>query len=286
MPYRTCERCGKKHLTNSPLCGGCRHKGSKRPCPIDGCTERINPAARTCVKHRLLGRQTPATHCRECGVLFERPLVRAVCDSCRLRTRVLCACGCGRYRKKYGPSGQVYEYVSGHNDNWKSSRRPLATCAVCGKKYKSVSSRSKICSLKCRTQWLTINPPNERKRIPIPCAACGKVVYRAPYQLKAKGIAPSCSKQCRYIIVANKLSGPRSDVKRLALRRDNMQCALCGFDIVVHVHHILPKHKGGKDSLDNLITLCPNHHAMAHRNYIDSEVLLRAVKTSSPVSVA
>jgi len=44
---------------------------------------------------------------------------------------------------------------------------------------------------------------------------------------------------------------------------------ICGFDITVAVHHIMPRSEGGSDELDNLIVLCPNHHAMADRNLID-----------------
>lgn len=32
----------------------------------------------------------------------------------------------------------------------------------------------------------------------------------------------------------------------------------------LHVHHILPRYVGGKDDPENLILLCPNHHAVAH----------------------
>lgn len=205
------------------------------------------------------------------------------CASCQATMRILCACNCGRYRRKYGAHGQICLYVSGYNDNWRMKRRPLVDCAICSQKFKAPSTRSKICSIACRTQWLTINPPNERKRIPVECAACGKIVYRAPYQLKVKGATPACSKQCRYHIVSNKLSGRWSKPKRLALRRDDAQCRLCGFAIVVHIHHIIHKRHGGKDLIENLITLCPNHHAMVHREMIGQGVLYAKIKGADAV---
>lgn len=46
------------------------------------------------------------------------------------------------------------------------------------------------------------------------------------------------------------------------------KCIICGFDEVVEVHHIIPRRVGGDDSPENLILLCPNHHAMADRGMI------------------
>lgn len=279
MESRMCEQCGNYHsYTNSPLCGHCREQNSKRVCPIDGCTERIGSAARTCLDHRHLQPTLAVSACVECGTPFPKPLLRGVCESCQQQTRILCACGCGRYRRKYGPDGQVYAYVSGHNDAWKDKRRPMVPCAMCGAMFKAENTRSKLCSVACRTQWLTVNPPNERKRTPVPCGACGTIVYRSPFQLKAKGSVPACSKRCRYLIVANKLSGPRSEPKRLAMQRDGAQCRLCGFDVVVHVHHIVHKAHGGDNSQGNLITLCPNHHAMAHRGFVTAEELYAVLR--------
>jgi 5-methylcytosine-specific restriction endonuclease McrA len=44
------------------------------------------------------------------------------------------------------------------------------------------------------------------------------------------------------------------------LKRDGGRCVLCGNSkkegVKLHVDHILPRSKGGKDTLDNLQTLC------------------------------
>lgn len=280
MPYRVCEKCGKRHLqANSPICGKCRHAASKRKCPIDGCEELINSGAKTCLKHRPLQKGMTYTHCRECGREFSKANRRGVCDECLANTRVLCACGCGRYRRKYGKAGQIFQYVSGHNDNYVDSRRPLVACAVCGKQFKAATPRTKLCSLECRAKWSAINPVYERKRVLVQCAACGKDIYRAPHEMKPD-VAYACSKECRYTIVANKLSGPKSSTRRFALQRDEYKCKVCGFDIIVEVHHIRGKRRnggGGTDELDNLITLCPNHHTMADRGMISEEELKRYI---------
>jgi len=276
MPYRICEQCGSRHLAaNSPICGQCRKKASKHKCAIDGCDVMVGADAKTCLMHRHLQKSMVYSHCRECGERLPKPSVRGVCDTCYDTVRVLCACGCGRYRRKYGERGQVYEYVSGHNDNWAGNRPTPTKCAVCGNVFKPSSRRQRLCSIECRTKWLTINPPNERKKMLVHCAVCGKAIYRAPYQMKSGGDYV-CSKKCHYIIVAKKNSGPKSDTKKLAVQRDGGRCVICGFDIVIEVHHIKPRKRnggGGTDDLGNLITLCPNHHTMADRGLLSDEEL-------------
>lgn len=51
--------------------------------------------------------------------------------------------------------------------------------------------------------------------------------------------------------------------REFAKRHAEMRCAICGWDIHVHVHHILPRENGGRNDPENLVILCPNHHWMA-----------------------
>ena len=66
---------------------------------------------------------------------------------------------------------------------------------------------------------------------------------------------------------------PKSFValRRQALHRDNGQCRhkdptgkRCSNRRWVEVHHRTPKSEGGKDTLENLITLCSHHHNLQH----------------------
>ena len=46
------------------------------------------------------------------------------------------------------------------------------------------------------------------------------------------------------------------------------KCAQCGWHEVpevLHVHHLRPREYGGGDEPENLIVLCPNCHAVAHK---------------------
>lgn len=58
-------------------------------------------------------------------------------------------------------------------------------------------------------------------------------------------------------------------LKSAVLSRDNFRCRCCGFGGaaalgVLAVHHIIPVHCSGSDMLDNLTTLCLNHHILLH----------------------
>lgn len=45
----------------------------------------------------------------------------------------------------------------------------------------------------------------------------------------------------------------------------NYQCAICGNNDFLEVHHIIPKEKGGTDDYDNLILLCARCHSGIHK---------------------
>lgn len=58
-------------------------------------------------------------------------------------------------------------------------------------------------------------------------------------------------------------------LRRLAISRANGNCQLCGIPApfndsngqpYLEVHHVVPLHNGGDDSLLNLVALCPNCH--------------------------
>lgn len=54
-------------------------------------------------------------------------------------------------------------------------------------------------------------------------------------------------------------------IRAQAIKKYGDKCELCGFKLVVDTHHILPKNKGGSHTIDNLIVLCPNCHALITR---------------------
>jgi predicted HNH restriction endonuclease len=99
----------------------------------------------------------------------------------------------------------------------------------------------------------------------------------------------TCSKECGKIAwrrtmktVQRKRNHIRTDCRKDAKERDGFKCRICEFSEVIHVHHIHPQRRGGKHELSNLITLCPNHHAMVHAGMITPEQLIAAIAAPLP----
>lgn len=52
--------------------------------------------------------------------------------------------------------------------------------------------------------------------------------------------------------------------RRAVYARDGYVCALCDSTKYLQVHHCVKRSQGGTDSLQNLICLCADCHALAH----------------------
>ena len=56
-------------------------------------------------------------------------------------------------------------------------------------------------------------------------------------------------------------------------RRDNWKCRNCGWRENLTPHHVKHKSQGGKDSLDNLLTLCWECHRLYHEKRLKIYVI-------------
>lgn len=61
------------------------------------------------------------------------------------------------------------------------------------------------------------------------------------------------------------------------LKRDKWRCVKCGCKKWLHVHHILPRSKGGTNNHDNLITLCDVCHMEEHRNEAVYNIMIKSL---------
>lgn len=64
-------------------------------------------------------------------------------------------------------------------------------------------------------------------------------------------------------------AGISSDRRRKVYRRDGWRCALCDDPRHLQIHHAVKRSQGGSDEEQNLITLCPRCHALAHGTDLD-----------------
>jgi hypothetical protein len=47
------------------------------------------------------------------------------------------------------------------------------------------------------------------------------------------------------------------------------KCVICNWTGRTHIHHIIPRSKGGTERDENLVELCPNHHSDSEDNEED-----------------
>lgn len=60
-----------------------------------------------------------------------------------------------------------------------------------------------------------------------------------------------------------------NEIATMARSRDNNRCGNGGSTHNLHVHHIVPRSKGGSDQLSNLRTLCESCHKKLHPHMRD-----------------
>jgi len=58
-----------------------------------------------------------------------------------------------------------------------------------------------------------------------------------------------------------------SATRKAVYERDGYACALCQDSRAIHLHHVKARGKGGKDTEENLICLCPACHQVVHGEY-------------------
>lgn len=72
-------------------------------------------------------------------------------------------------------------------------------------------------------------------------------------------------------------------IRSQAINRYGKECELCGYDMVIDTHHILPKHRGGSHEVENLMVVCPNCHALITRKLIKIQKRLDIERVSREV---
>ena len=70
----------------------------------------------------------------------------------------------------------------------------------------------------------------------------------------------------------------KEEERRVISEISHGRCEHCGKKGLLHVHRIIPRHKGGDNKHDNLIALCPTHHKMAREKTITVTQLKNIVK--------
>lgn len=150
------------------------------------------------------------------------------------------------------------------------------TCNYCKEVFDCLLKEHKrgngqFCSLSCTAKY------NNLTKTPITniCKLCGE-----KFSTTAKN-AKYCSKSCKSKYYSRTSRGKNSaKTKKLLDSLRSLPCEICGWDEASRdVHHIVGISNGGQTKKENLITLCPNHHRMAHSNLISKDSLIKAAKS-------
>lgn len=169
-------------------------------------------------------------------------------------------------------------------------------CQNCGKTI-SVKGKSKIadtrkrkyCSRSCAA--ITTNKERKRDKSPRKCKRCGKII--------PEGLRLRACKDChqREKIKGYKLEEHRDRCKGYQSSRSSIQnharhiylgskrqrvCFVCGYDRHVEICHVraIAKFSGATkieavNAIENLVTLCPNHHWELDHGLIELEKLVQ-----------
>ena len=168
------------------------------------------------------------------------------------------------------------------------------TCQVCGKQFKLKPShvrRRKTCSHSCQMKLRAINSRIKQTRN---CDVCGKPFS---YYLSDRRNPRYCSRKCfaiGYSRTMNAFYAGKRKYENSGIYVSNAsfrqsikhhlpsKCEVCGWDEgSVDVCHVIPRNKGGKDNLANVIMLCPNHHRLLDQNKLSKETALKIIADRS-----
>jgi len=128
------------------------------------------------------------------------------------------------------------------------------------------------CGLSCQRKHYNSTKPLRKCK----CLTCG-INYQS-INTKSK----YCSNKCKtkyYRILISKTNN-KDIVYFFRYILPTLPCEACGWkESSRDIHHIKLLSKGGTHTLNNLITLCPNCHRLAHKNLLSKDKLRKLVKS-------
>lgn len=164
-------------------------------------------------------------------------------------------------------------------------------CSKCNKEHSGSFGSGKFCSRSCansrirtdeikrkiKETLLLTNKKVGRKKIEhlLNCEKCKKEFVKYGYYRKNRSIRCNNCKNKRFAKKDPKsIFELSSRTISKIFKRANAKCSMCGWNKTsLDLHHIIHRKNGGTNEHDNLISLCPNCHRMAHENQYSIEQL-------------
>lgn len=178
-----------------------------------------------------------------------------------------------------------------------SKEKVALECEWCGEERlvkPSIADRSRFCSYECMGKWRSAtqtgeNNPVWKDDVEVECKQCGDAYSVVPARAEKTSFY---SPQCRWDWLSENKSGqdsphwrpgaglreelrlllPGPSWRRIREKHLGTECALCGVEDQLHLHHIIPILAGGTHHPDNLLTLCISCHNCAEafvRPYVE-----------------
>jgi len=185
-------------------------------------------------------------------------------------------------RGRFCSRGCYKEYRKTNASIYHKAQRITLTCDTCGKSFERLASQvgrgkstHNYCCQSCAGKAGSISRGLRKPSVTVVCQHCGKEFLAAASRAERRKY---CSRECfnrnkrqtmAYEGNPNYRHGRNQSSARYVARAHYAQaCIVCGFDVVVQVHHIVPKAQGGQNDPANLAVLCPNHHAMVEQSLL------------------
>ena len=148
-------------------------------------------------------------------------------------------------------------------------------CLTCNKTFTAALSEhnrgnAKYCSISCGKQNKTYV-----RNINSTCVYCSNDFIAHSFDAKY------CSKTCKSKNYRKLQVTKEHGTKHLQRVLGHLPCEIpeCGWkEATRDIHHLVAVTNGGKNTLDNVIVVCPNHHRMFHHNLISKETVETAFK--------
>lgn len=144
-------------------------------------------------------------------------------------------------------------------------------CETCNRSFNADTreanrGRARYCSQSCANK---VSKDQQYKKV---CKHCGK-----EYTTASKA-SMYCSKSCKQKTYRLASRVDEISIKQIYKLFEGKACELCGWaETVCDIHHIVEVSDGGRNELDNLIVVCPNHHRMIHKNLVSKDNLIRVI---------
>lgn len=149
-------------------------------------------------------------------------------------------------------------------------------CVVCSKPFAPLNAIDDTCK-RCRR--VTLKPmPTHIEKVSVTftktCLQCGKPFETTTITKKY------CSDICREEFNKDSLSKQYEVSKEIIFRRDGYRCIYCGASSIedgvkLHLEHIYPISKGGREDLFNLATSCERCNTVKSATMLNEDVILR-----------